>query len=135
MCRIPLSRKDTDVNAIDRARNAYAPNRSPVRTERAAEVELFRQTNALLKAATTPPQSMPKLVDALHQNRKVWTHMAGEVADSDNALPSELRASLLYLYKFVASHTAQILRGAAEVGPLIDINTAIIRGLKGEGAN
>lgn len=78
---------------------------------------------------------MPRLVEALHQNRRVWTHLAGEVADGDNALPAEVRARLLYLFKFVSSHTSQVLRGAAEVGPLIDINTAIIRGLKGEGAS
>ena len=122
------------MNVIDRARNAYAPQSSPVRTGRAAEVELFRQTTALLKAADTPPRSMPKLADALHQNRKVWTHLAGEVADDDNGLPLELRARLFYLFKFVSSHTSQVLRGKAEVGPLIEINTAIIRGLKGDGA-
>ena len=122
------------MNAIDRARNAYASTSSPVRTGRAAELDLFRQTTARLKAAAQPPRSLAHLADALHANRRVWTHMAGEIADADNALPGELRARLFYLYEFVNAHTRKVLKNEADVGTLVEINSAVIRGLKGEGS-
>ncbi|MBQ1203425.1 MAG: flagellar biosynthesis regulator FlhF, partial [Loktanella sp.] len=37
-----------------------------------------------------------------------------------------------YLAEFVERHSAAVLRGDAEINPLIDINSAIIRGLNGQ---
>ncbi|SLN63187.1 flagellar biosynthesis regulator FlaF [Roseisalinus antarcticus] len=122
------------MNVIERAKRAYAPTSSPVLTGRAAELQLFSQTTARLRNATKSPDNFPQLVAALHENRRVWAHMAGEVAEDGNSLPKELRARLFYLYEFVAHHTRKVLRGEADVGPLVEINTAIMRGLKGSGA-
>jgi len=41
-----------------------------------------------------------------------------------------LRAQLVYLGEFTRAHTQKVLRGEADPAPLIDINSAIIRGLR-----
>ena len=48
-----------------------------------------------------------------------------------NRLPVPLRAQLISLAEFVRRHSLAVLGGRAEVGALIDINTAIMKGLRG----
>ena len=57
--------------------------------------------------------------------------MAIDVADNENALPQELRAQLFYLAEFTEHHSRRVLRREADVTALIDINTAVLRGLNG----
>ncbi len=49
------------------------------------------------------------------------------------SLPAALRARLFYLYEFTARHSRAVLDGKASVEVLVDINTAVMRGLRGEG--
>lgn len=125
-----MSRKDAPVNATTLAQAAYAPKNSPVLTGRASELHLFSQITARLKAAAASG-SFPDLAEALFHNRRVWTHLAAEVAEPDNALPPQLRAQIFYLAEFTEHHSRQVLRREAEVTALIDINTAMMRGLAG----
>jgi flagellar protein FlaF len=48
-----------------------------------------------------------------------------------NALPVELRAQLISLAEWVRRHSHAVLSGHDGVAPLIDINTSIMRGLRG----
>jgi flagellar protein FlaF len=73
------------------------------------------------------------LAGAVHDNRRMWTTMAIDVADNNNALPSELRAQLFYLAEFTEHHSHRVLRREADATALIDINTAVLRGLNGRG--
>ena len=43
-----------------------------------------------------------------------------------------LRAQLISLAEFVRKHSLAVLGGRASVAPLIDINTAIMKGLRGD---
>ena len=123
------------MNVTEQARQAYAPTQVSIRTERSVEAQLISQiTSRLRKAATAQPDDFPALVAALHDNRRMWTTMAAGVADNDNALPSQLRAQLFYLAEFTALHSQKVLRGKAEPTALIEINTAVLRGLNGQGA-
>lgn len=123
------------MNALMQAQQAYAPTKSATRTGRETETQLLQRSIAQLsQAAAELPRSFPQLVAALHQNRRVWTHLAASVADRDNALPPELRARLFYLSEFVDHHSRAVMARKAEVGPLIDINTAVMRGLSQQGA-
>ena len=49
-----------------------------------------------------------------------------------NALPVPLRAQLVSLAKFVRRHSLAVLGGRASIAPLVDINTAIMKGLRGD---
>jgi flagellar protein FlaF len=56
--------------------------------------------------------------------------LAADVAEPDNGLPQELRARIFYLAEFTADHSRKVLRGGETVDALVDINTAMMRGLR-----
>lgn len=127
--------KGPDVNIIDQARQAYAPKTSALRTGRSAEHQLFSEVTSSLRAtAARLPSGFPAFAEAIHTNRAVWTHLAAEVADDDNALTEELRARIFYLAEFTNFHSRKVLKGEADIAPLIEINTAIMRGLNSKEA-
>jgi flagellar protein FlaF len=73
------------------------------------------------------------LVRALHDNRSLWTTLAADVAVETNELSKPLRAQIFYLAQFTTEHSRRVIAGDATVDILIDINTAVMRGLRGEG--
>lgn len=114
-----------------RAQNAYANPTNPTLTARDAERQVLTQVTARLRAAAEKTGNFPALASALHANRQLWTRLAADVADSGNGLPQALRAQLFYLAEFTDHQTRKILRGEGDAGALVDINTAVIRGLAG----
>jgi len=119
------------MNAMQQARHAYAGPQSAFRTPRQAEHHVFSLITARLAAAAKQPDNFPTIAAVLHDNRRLWTRIAIDLADKDNGLPADLRARIVYLAEFTVHHSARVLRGEAELQPLIEINTAIMRGLAG----
>ncbi len=122
------------------ARTAYSGAAIPTRTGRGAEYEVFaritrrlRQAQAGAQAGAQLRNGFADLVQALHDNRSLWTALAADVAMAANGLPAELRARIFYLSQFTAHHTRRVLAGEASAEVLIDVNTAVMRGLRGEG--
>jgi len=119
------------VNALQMAKTAYATNKAPIRTPRGIEYEAFaRVTHRLKSAGDLGKPGFPALAEALHLNRKLWTMLAADVAENDNGLPKELRARIFYLNEFTTQHSRKVLRGDETIDALIDINTAMMRGLR-----
>ena len=118
------------MSAPNMAKTAYNMNVREIRSDRANEYEAISRVTARLKRADTVA-NLPytDLVSAMHDNRRLWTALAQDVAGENNGLPKELRAKLIYLYEFISVHTSRVLAGKAKVGPLIDINLAVMRGL------
>ena len=114
------------------ANSAYSSVNSAVRTERGTEHAAFERVTAQLSRAAGPKASMADRAAALHDNRRLWTLMAASVADADNALPQSLRAQIFYLAEFTFQHSRKALTDGLPIMPLIDINTAVMRGLRGE---
>ncbi len=119
------------MTALHHARTAYAPTAAPIRTPRSTEYELFARVTRRLQAARTGP--FAALAGALHENRRLWTVLAGDVAGEGNALPETLRAQIFYLAEFTRQHSDRVLAREAGPEPLIEINTAIMKGLRGGG--
>jgi flagellar protein FlaF len=118
------------VNASQLARQAYAPTSFPLKSERAIEAQIVGQVTARLRAAAQAADTnFPAFVSALHDNRRMWVILATDVADTDNGLTKELRAQIFYLAEFTDHHTAKVLRGEADSDALIEVNTAVLRGL------
>ena len=116
------------------ARSVYARPEAPQKTPRSLEYELLaRITQRLSKAGTARRENFPGLIAALDENLRLWSTLAADVADSGNALPSKLRAQLFYLYEFTNLHSRAVRADKASVEVLVDINTAVMRGLRGEG--
>ena len=119
------------MNAILRAQNAYGLSNRSVRTPRDAEYEtIARVTQNLKSAAALAPLDMAKVARAINENRELWTLFATQVADADNSLPTQLRARIFYLAEFTSAHSRKVLARAANVDALVEINTAVMRGLR-----
>ena len=117
------------------AQNAYGRPETPVRSQRSIEYDLFARVTKRLSAAWAARSSdFTGLVRALHDNTAMWQVLAADVAEPDNGLPKQLRARLFYLYEFTAQHSPKVLDEQCSVEVLVDINTAVMRGLRGEGA-
>lgn len=123
------------MNAIFQAQNAYGQTNHAIRTPRSTECDaVARITQALKATAERTPGNMAELASALSANRELWTLFAAEVADKGNPLPKELRARIFYLAEFTTAHSRKVLNRQADVAALIEINTAIMRGLRDRSA-
>ncbi|MCC7320142.1 MAG: flagellar biosynthesis regulator FlaF [Rubellimicrobium sp.] len=117
------------MNPILQARQAYAPGHGLLRSARSAELQIIGEVTARLTAATRA--GFPSRAAAIHDNRKLWTRLAADVADNGNGLPAALRAQIFYLAEFTEAHSRRVLRGEADLDALIEINVAVMRGLGG----
>lgn len=122
------------MNAFNLAQSAYGTSNTATRTQRGTEYDVFARVTRRLKSCAQQPGDFPALVQALHDNRRLWTIMAVDVADETNALPAPLRAQIFYLSEFTAEHTRKVLRDQASADALVDINTAVMRGLRSKGS-
>ncbi|WP_103257633.1 flagellar biosynthesis regulator FlaF [Tabrizicola aquatica] len=113
---------------------AYSRREAPTRSLRSVEYDLLAQITRRLRSAwANRIDDFPGLVRALADNQQLWSTLASDVALPGNALPAVLRARLFYLYEFTVQHSRNVLDGKASVEVLADINTAVMRGLRGDG--
>ncbi len=123
------------MNAIQKATAGYGKTAEPIRTHRGTEYEaIARITSQLKRAAGQNANRFGLLAHALHDNRRLWATLAANAADSANGLPRELRARIVYLAEFTRIHSAKVLKSSATAEPLIEINTAVMRGLRDRNA-
>lgn len=110
------------------AQTAYGAA-APVRTPRGSEFAAFERITTGLSRAADPTASMTMRASALHDNRRLWTTLATDIASPGNGLPQALRAQLFYLAEFSLLHSRAALRDPSALTALIDINRAVMRGL------
>ena len=115
------------------ARTAYAAPGAPTRTLRGTEYEVIARITQRLKAAAARTDTdFASLAAAVTENQRLWMTLALDVANGDNQLPRALRAQLFWLYEFTDQHSRKVMAGEAGAGVLVDINLAVLRGLRGE---
>ncbi|WP_136635974.1 flagellar biosynthesis regulator FlaF [Pseudooceanicola onchidii] len=116
------------------AQRAYSEAAAPTRTPRGTEYDVMaRVTHRLIAGARKGRKGFAELSRAIHDNRQLWTILAADVADTANPLPQDLRARIFYLAEFTQVHSRKVLRREATVAPLIEVNTAVMRGLRKDG--
>ena len=119
------------MNAQSKAMHAYSAVSTTVKTTRNIEYDaVARITHRLRSEASEGTKGFPGLAKALYDNKRLWNIFAVDVADADNQLPPELRAQIFYLAEFTGQHTKKVLARKADVGPLLEINVAILNGLQ-----
>lgn len=116
------------------ARAAYGRPEAAIRTPRAIEYDLFARVTHQLRAAATPGTPFATLARALHDNRILWSTLAADVASDGNGLPADMRARLYYLAEFTEAQSRKLLAGRGDASVLIEVNTAVMRGLRPEEA-
>ena len=125
------------MNATVRARSGYRAQADTLRSARDLEYDALAMITGRLETAADPDAAGGGAADigaraaALHDNRRLWALFATEAADPANPLPADLRARIRALGAFTQAHTSKVLRDGAPLGPLIEINTAVMRGLSG----
>jgi len=133
------------MNIATKASSLYGAARD-LRSPRDLEYEIFSRVTGQLQAALDEPplqsaneprarlRLTPRLAVALNENRRLWDVLATDLAHPDNGLPADLRAGLLSLARFTIAETGRILAGLGDAAALIDINTAVMRGLRQRGS-
>jgi len=121
------------MNIATQAHSLYGQARN-LKTPRDLEYEVIAGITGRLKSALaeTGVTRVSRLASALHENRQLWTVLALDLAHPDNAFPADLRAKLFFLAEYTFQLTDQVLGGAQDGSALVDINTSIMRGLRGE---
>lgn len=122
------------MNAHILAKTAYASPQPALRTPRGIEADIFTRITSKLTKAASGDVPFADLAAALNENRRLWIALAADVAEEGNTLPRDLRAQIFYLAKFTSQHTSKVLAGKEDPKVLIEINTAMLRGLNAYGA-
>jgi flagellar protein FlaF len=112
--------------------NGYRAVQLQTQSARSIEAKLFAEiTAALVRAQRAGKPGFRELVAALHRNRTLWDALLADLAHDANALPTPIKAQLIQLGHFVRQFTARVLKGEDDVDVLIDVNNAILEGLRG----
>ncbi|MEM1362018.1 MAG: flagellar biosynthesis regulator FlaF [Pseudomonadota bacterium] len=122
------------MNAVEMAQAAYGSIRAPIRTPRSTEYEAIARITRRLKKASQGKDNYSEFAAALHENRRLWTLLGVNIVEPGNALPDDLRVRLSYLADFSIQHTSKVLKGDASADILVDINLAVLGGLRTPGA-
>jgi len=101
-------------------------------TPRDIEYQVFSRVTGALSRAVREDRPFAEIAAALTENLELWTTLAADLARHGNDLPPELRRQLLGLAAFTRDHTHKALRREADPGVLVEINTAVMRGLRGQ---
>lgn len=112
------------------AANCYTNPARSTATPRTLEYQIFARVTGQLSSAHRNGE-FGNLAQALHDNLSLWTMLGTDVAGAGNGLPPELRSKLFYLFEFTRAHTAKVTKGEATPEILVEINTAIMRALRG----
>jgi flagellar protein FlaF len=94
------------------------------------EYRLFGEvTRALMHASSLDSTEIAARIDALDWNRRLWSVLATDCANPDNAMDKSLRAQIISISLFVSRHSSAVMRGEDDFEALIDINRSIMQGL------
>jgi flagellar protein FlaF len=118
-----------------RAQAAYAPASPATHTPRDIEYHAFAHVTGLLAHARDTAAEVggtARLAEALHENVRLWLALATDVALPENPLAPQLKAQIIGLANFARTHMTKVLAGSETVDALIDVNMAIMKGLRGE---
>ena len=123
------------MSVVERAREGYGRNAVPIKSHRAAEYEAIARISHRLRAAAAKKSSdFPEYIAALYENSRLWSTLAVDVAHPDNGLPKNLRARLFWLAEFTENETRRLMKNEGDVAVLIEVNAAVLQGLRGQEA-
>jgi len=117
------------MNATNRAQSAYGPTSGATQTPRDVEYHAFARVTGALTAARDSGD-FPALARAMYDNVRLWLTLAADAASEGNTLPPQLRAQIVSLATFSRTHAALVLRKTETPDALIDVNTAVMKGLR-----
>lgn len=109
----------------------YGYRASALRTTRDTEYDAFSRVTQMLRQSELSESGMDAVL-AVHKNNELWTILASDLASPGNGLADEVKAGLLSLAGCSLRHGHRVLAREASIDLLVDINMAVMRGLRGE---
>ncbi|MEO1549607.1 MAG: flagellar biosynthesis regulator FlaF [Pseudomonadota bacterium] len=121
------------MNTASLAQSAYRSQSDIAPSDRALEYRAFAKVTRALELAehATDATQIAVRVRAVHDNGRLWSLIAQDVAKDDNKLSADLRAQLFYLAEYSLHHGRLALAGKGDLRALIDVNTTVMAGLRG----
>ncbi|HWL57260.1 MAG TPA: flagellar biosynthesis regulator FlaF [Paracoccus sp. (in: a-proteobacteria)] len=104
-----------------------------LRGARDIEYDALSRVTGMLKLAPREC-GCERTIAAVARNNELWTVLATDLAHPANGIEDRTKAGLLSLAMFSLRHGQAVLGGKGSTEVLIDINLAVMRGLRGEGA-
>ena len=111
----------------------YQATQLATEAPRQTEYRLFGEITRDLVAAHDGGAKARGSVDwnqAILRNRRLWLVLQGDLMTEGNKLPDELRAKLISVAIWVDKHSRKVIKGEAELQPLIEVNRNIMGGLR-----
>ena len=109
---------------------AYGDVARRTASEREIEFALFQQITEALESVKNPQtRSLSDWADALSRNQQLWTIIATDLLQPGNALPDDLKRSLLFLSDYVRQTSLKVLEGEESIPDLIEVNKTVMAGL------
>lgn len=109
---------------------AYQRASAQAENPRDLEYRVFVAVTAgLIKAKGQGRDQLVEIAAALHKNRELWSLLAQDCANPENALPKPVRAQIISLSMWVSRHTSAVLQAGEDIEPLIDVNRSVMQGL------
>ena len=119
------------MNVVERAKDGYGQSTVHMKSPRDTEYEAIAKISHRLRAAAQNRKNdFPAYIAALSDNNRLWNTLAVDVAQPGNTLPKDLRARLFWLAEFTNSETRKLLRNEGDIAVLIEINAAVLQGLR-----
>jgi len=120
---------------MDQKQNAlrgYGQVKRQTASDKHIELQLFSSVTARLRAQANKNSTKLNSVmaEAVLDNAKLWNILFCDLINPENKLPLDLKTNLISLAEFTQGHTQRVLRGEAGISVLIEVNMAIIEGLK-----
>lgn len=98
---------------------------------RSSESALLAQAIALMDRSDLEPNNAVQRVQTIHFVRQVWNFFITDLGSSENAMPTELRASLVSIGIFIIKHLDRMREERTlKFEPVIDISRTIQKGLE-----
>lgn len=97
---------------------------------REIEYRVLARATALLESASLPHAGPADLPTAIHENRMVWTAFAADLAAPENGWEAAMKARLLSLARWIFAESDRVIRENKPLQALIDVNRAVMAGLK-----
>ena len=110
---------------------AYQRVSQVTESPRQSEYRLLGAVSRELAASLVDVENPGRRREALDWNQQIWITFMLDCGQAENALPATLRARIISLGLWVARYTEKAMFSDLEVQPLIDVNTAIMKGLLG----
>jgi flagellar protein FlaF len=109
---------------------AYQRAATQADNPRELEYRAFGQVTAgLVRVQEQGLSEAPALAEVLDANRRLWNVLSADCAIAGNQLPATLRGQIVSLALWVSRYSSDVLRGGADIAPLIDVNRTMMEGL------